>query len=170
MHVWPDHFNRLCQYFASITDEKIAAFPGADKKSFDIKLKQDPLRKEMVDTCVHAIYSARSQLKLSLAEISIAEAIDTFVAEAKSSLSEAMTAINDLQTTGRLNPDQVSDSLQAAYDEMQMVSLVAGHLNQSAFASLDVAARDVNASMRKSQTYHLHTLLGSKETKKLSFL
>ena len=73
VHLRLEHYNSLCQFSASITEEEIAVFLGADKKSFDAKLEKNPLLKETVDTCVHAVHSARSQLKLSLAEISMAQ-------------------------------------------------------------------------------------------------
>ena len=103
IRLWPDHYKNLCNYSALIKDD-ISGFQGASRKTMKAKLKQEPLRKEIIETNAHSLRSAASSLKLSLAEISMVEAIDTCAAGAKDALVDAIEQVQDLQTPSQLDP------------------------------------------------------------------
>ena len=81
----------------------------------------------------------------------MAEAIDTCADEAKLHLMSVIASVEELQNSGSINPTAMLESLHSAFDEMQVVSLAADHVNHSAYTSLDVAARELNSSMHKSR-------------------
>ena len=63
----------------------------------------------------------------------MAEVVDTCADEAKTHISSVISSIDDLPSSGSINPAMLLESLHSAFDEMQMVSLAADHINNSAY-------------------------------------